>query len=423
MDCPDHSTFLPALVNDDRGQPLKLPNAICVFERYIGDPAWRHFEVFAQGESTSVSADGRPDTELVVRSASVIGNYDYLIDYRFRQNGEIHIHIGATGQNAVGRTGICDRCRGDVPRKLGHEYGARPPAPELEFDCFRSAYCEVRLVTICELSAWKHVPCHRCRIHNGFEVSVVVTRSVIKAYSPRIKARRAVAQPGRDSGRRTTEPRHRRSRSGVAGRSIGGTEHIGPIFQPRIGGGWLSRMNLQRTRGGSVFVSARVGRAESAGFRQAPASPPHPTAPCGGAPDPRERRWQCGPYDRFCTNPGTSVPRSASSRSVTVTVLPFDFTSHQYATAFSSSQALLSSRSRARYTTHVTEAPRASVSRPQRVLGRCASVVDAPSGIDFEAANGVDVRVDERCARRHRDASDRLDQWASTPHALAEGSS
>ena len=46
-------------------------------------------------------AEGRPDTELVVRSASVIGNYDYLIDYRFRQNGEIHINIGATGQNAV----------------------------------------------------------------------------------------------------------------------------------------------------------------------------------------------------------------------------------------------------------------------------------------------------------------------------------
>ena len=101
VDCPDYSTFLPALVNDDRGQPLEIPNAICVFERYIGDPAWRHFEVFAQGESTSVPAEGRPDTELVVRSASVIGNYDYLIDYRFRQNGEIHINIGATGQNAV----------------------------------------------------------------------------------------------------------------------------------------------------------------------------------------------------------------------------------------------------------------------------------------------------------------------------------
>ena len=101
VDCPGHATFLPALVNDDQGRPLEIPNAICVFERYIGDPAWRHFEVFAQDESTFVPAEGRPDTELVVRSASVVGNYDYLMDYRFRQNGEILIKIGATGQDAV----------------------------------------------------------------------------------------------------------------------------------------------------------------------------------------------------------------------------------------------------------------------------------------------------------------------------------
>ena len=101
IDCPGHATFLPALVNDDRGRPLEIPDAICVFERYIGDPAWRHFEVFAQGDTTVVPAAGRPDTELVVRTASVVGNYDYLIDYRFKQNGEMYIKIGATGLDAV----------------------------------------------------------------------------------------------------------------------------------------------------------------------------------------------------------------------------------------------------------------------------------------------------------------------------------
>ena len=101
VDCPGHATFLPALVNDDRGGPLEIPDAICVFERYVGDPAWRHFEVFAQGDTTVVPAEGRPDTELVVRTASVVGNYDYLVDYRFRQNGEIAIQIGSTGLDAV----------------------------------------------------------------------------------------------------------------------------------------------------------------------------------------------------------------------------------------------------------------------------------------------------------------------------------
>lgn len=101
VDCPGHATFLPALVNDDSGGPIEIPDAICLFERYVGDPAWRHFEVFAQGETISVPAEGRPDTELVVRTASVVGNYDYLIDYRFRQNGAMSIDMGSTGQDAV----------------------------------------------------------------------------------------------------------------------------------------------------------------------------------------------------------------------------------------------------------------------------------------------------------------------------------
>ena len=46
-------------------------------------------------------AEGQPDTELVVRTASVVGNYDYLIDYRFPQNGDMQINIGSTGQDAV----------------------------------------------------------------------------------------------------------------------------------------------------------------------------------------------------------------------------------------------------------------------------------------------------------------------------------
>ena len=101
VDCPAYATFLPAIVNDDAGNALEIPDAICIFERALGDPAWRHFEVFAQGEDRFVPAEGRPETELVVRSASEVGNYDYLIDYRFKTNGDIFIKIGASGLDAV----------------------------------------------------------------------------------------------------------------------------------------------------------------------------------------------------------------------------------------------------------------------------------------------------------------------------------
>lgn len=101
VDCPNNATFLPALIHDDNGNPLEIPNAVCVFERSNGDPAWRHFEVFAQSPDKPVPAEGRPETELVVRTASEVGNYDYLIDYRFKQNGDIYIMVGASGLDAV----------------------------------------------------------------------------------------------------------------------------------------------------------------------------------------------------------------------------------------------------------------------------------------------------------------------------------
>ena len=101
MDCPKNATFLPAVVHQDNGQPVDIPNAICVFERNTGKPAWRHYEIFAQSDKVSVPAEGRPDTELVVRSASEVGNYDYLVDYVFHTNGSINIDVIATGIDAV----------------------------------------------------------------------------------------------------------------------------------------------------------------------------------------------------------------------------------------------------------------------------------------------------------------------------------
>ena len=101
VDCPAHATFLPAMMHTDTGQPFEIPDAICIFERQPGDPAWRHFEIFAQSEEVFTPAEGRPWTELVVRSASEVGNYDYLIDYRFRTDGSMEISVGSTGLDAV----------------------------------------------------------------------------------------------------------------------------------------------------------------------------------------------------------------------------------------------------------------------------------------------------------------------------------
>ncbi|MDI7862799.1 tyramine oxidase [Rhizobiaceae bacterium n13] len=121
VDCPAYAKFLPATVHADDGSPVEIPNAICVFERNIGDPAWRHYEIFAQTPEAPVPAEGRPATELVVRSASEVGNYDYLLDYVFQQNGMIRVMIGATGLDAV--KGVASQSMKDPTAAEDTKYG------------------------------------------------------------------------------------------------------------------------------------------------------------------------------------------------------------------------------------------------------------------------------------------------------------
>jgi primary-amine oxidase len=89
VDCPTNAEYIDGLASNEHGIPILLPREACLFESYAGDPAWRHFE----GDMVW----GRPTRTLVLRTAAVIGNYDYLLDWRFEQDGSIRVAVGATG--------------------------------------------------------------------------------------------------------------------------------------------------------------------------------------------------------------------------------------------------------------------------------------------------------------------------------------
>ncbi|MCZ6672064.1 MAG: primary-amine oxidase [Verrucomicrobia bacterium] len=95
LDCPPNTVFFDAIFADDWGDPYTQERAACLFERYTGDIAWRHYEA-VNGQS-----EVRRSTELVLRSISAIGNYDYIFDWVFRQDGTIKVAIGATGVEQV----------------------------------------------------------------------------------------------------------------------------------------------------------------------------------------------------------------------------------------------------------------------------------------------------------------------------------
>jgi primary-amine oxidase len=89
LDCPPTAAYFDGLSAGEHGAPKLTSGLVCLFERTGSDPAWRHFE--------NNSVYGRPGRELVLRSAAAIGNYDYLMDWRFRQDGTIEVAVGATG--------------------------------------------------------------------------------------------------------------------------------------------------------------------------------------------------------------------------------------------------------------------------------------------------------------------------------------
>ena len=88
-DCPANAAYFDALVADEHGIPVWHSRQACLYEFSSGAPAWRHFE--------KEEVWARPSRTLVLRAAAVIGNYDYLLDWRFEQDGSIHVAVGATG--------------------------------------------------------------------------------------------------------------------------------------------------------------------------------------------------------------------------------------------------------------------------------------------------------------------------------------
>ena len=95
IDCPSNSSYFDAVFADDRGAPYTQQRAGCLFERYTGDMAWRHYE----------SVNGRSETrrrrELVLQLVSAIGNYDYIFDWVFCPDGSIRVAVGSSGIEQV----------------------------------------------------------------------------------------------------------------------------------------------------------------------------------------------------------------------------------------------------------------------------------------------------------------------------------
>jgi len=89
VDCPTNAVYIDALLSEEHGFPAIRSQAACLYESYSGEPAWRHFE--------DHQFSGSAARVLVLRTAAVIGNYDYVLDWRFERDGNLRVAVGATG--------------------------------------------------------------------------------------------------------------------------------------------------------------------------------------------------------------------------------------------------------------------------------------------------------------------------------------
>jgi len=108
LDCPANAMYFDGLSSNEKGNPVFKSHQGCLFESFSGQVAWRH------GDPPEVF--GRPARTLVLRSAAVIGNYDYLVDWRFEQDGSIRVAVGATG--------IIEARQVNQEKSNGHSHGS-----------------------------------------------------------------------------------------------------------------------------------------------------------------------------------------------------------------------------------------------------------------------------------------------------------
>src|SRR4029450_12724618 len=88
-DCLGEIVYLDAVVPDSRGEPLIIDRAICLHEE---DNAvlWKHVD-------SDTGAEVRRMRRMVVSVHATVANYEYLIYWRFYQDGNIECEVRATG--------------------------------------------------------------------------------------------------------------------------------------------------------------------------------------------------------------------------------------------------------------------------------------------------------------------------------------
>ncbi len=90
VDVPENARLFPAVFADDFGTASESKDVVAVYER-DGGLLWKHFDMYAGGQYA------RRGRELVVGFITTISNYDYGLNWIFRQDGSLSLEVQLSG--------------------------------------------------------------------------------------------------------------------------------------------------------------------------------------------------------------------------------------------------------------------------------------------------------------------------------------
>ena len=115
-DCLGEIRYVDAVLHDTKGEPYTIKNALCLHEE---DNAvlWKHVD-------HDLGAEVRRMRRMVVSCHATVANYEYLVYWRFYQDGNIECEVRATGLMVTTPFG-----EGDPPPSTGTVVDHRTYAP------------------------------------------------------------------------------------------------------------------------------------------------------------------------------------------------------------------------------------------------------------------------------------------------------
>lgn len=95
VDCPNHATFYDTKHIIESSETASITkNVFCLFELNTGEPLRRHHSYY---KSEGKFYEGLENVILVLRTIVTVVNYDYVLDFRFYQNGVLETKAMSTG--------------------------------------------------------------------------------------------------------------------------------------------------------------------------------------------------------------------------------------------------------------------------------------------------------------------------------------